>query len=78
MLASVSSQAQSPDPETGNSSANKFALNAFVIITRDGKVTIILPMIEMGQGTYTALPLLVGGTGRRHEDCRRRPLTARR
>ena len=28
-------------------------------IDRDGKVTVISPMIEMGQGTYTSLPMLI-------------------
>lgn len=36
-----------------------FAPNAFVTIDRSGKVTVISPMIEMGQGTYTSLPMLV-------------------
>ncbi len=42
-------------PESGQS----FAPNAFVRIDRSGKVTVISPMIEMGQGTYTSLPMLV-------------------
>jgi isoquinoline 1-oxidoreductase subunit beta len=33
--------------------------NAFIRIDRENKVTIISPMIEMGQGTYTSLPMLV-------------------
>ncbi len=36
-----------------------FAPNAFVRIDRTGKVTVISPSVEMGQGTYTALPMLV-------------------
>ena len=36
-----------------------FAPNAFVRIDRAGKVTVISPMIEMGQGTYTSLPMLI-------------------
>src|SRR5262249_1465766 len=36
-----------------------FAPNAFVTIDRAGKVTVTSPMIEMGQGTYTSLPMLV-------------------
>lgn len=35
------------------------SLDAFIRIDRQGKVTIISPMIEMGQGTYTSLPMLV-------------------
>lgn len=36
-----------------------FAPNAFIRIDPMGKVTVISPMIEMGQGTYTSLPMLV-------------------
>lgn len=32
---------------------------AFIRIDRQGKVTIVSPMVEMGQGTYTSLPMLV-------------------
>ena len=35
------------------------ALNAYVRIDRGGKVRIVSPMAEMGQGVYTALPMLV-------------------
>ena len=36
-----------------------FAPNAFIRIDRAGKVTCVMPMIEMGQGTYTSLPMLI-------------------
>jgi isoquinoline 1-oxidoreductase beta subunit len=36
-----------------------FAPNAFVRIDRDGQVTLIIPQVEMGQGTYTSMPMLV-------------------
>jgi CO/xanthine dehydrogenase Mo-binding subunit len=36
-----------------------FAPNAFLRIDRTGKVTFISPMIEMGEGTYTSLPMLM-------------------
>ena len=39
--------------------ATLFAPNAFVRIDRQGKVSIVSPMAEMGQGVYTALPMLV-------------------
>jgi isoquinoline 1-oxidoreductase beta subunit len=36
-----------------------FMPNAFLRIDRAGKVTFVSPMIEMGQGTYTSLPMLL-------------------
>ncbi|WP_250454868.1 xanthine dehydrogenase family protein molybdopterin-binding subunit [Caballeronia sp. ATUFL_M2_KS44] len=36
-----------------------FAPNAFVQIDTSGKVVLIMPKVEMGQGVYTALPMLI-------------------
>jgi isoquinoline 1-oxidoreductase beta subunit len=36
-----------------------FAPNAFIRIDRKGVVTMVMPMVEMGQGVYTALPMLL-------------------
>jgi len=36
-----------------------FVPNAFIRIGRDGKVTLIMPYVEMGQGTYTSIPMLI-------------------
>ena len=36
-----------------------FAPNAFVRIDRDDRVTLIMPQVEMGQGTYTSMPMLI-------------------
>jgi CO/xanthine dehydrogenase Mo-binding subunit len=36
-----------------------FEPNAFVLIGPDGQVTITMPYVEMGQGTYTSVPMLV-------------------
>ena len=36
-----------------------FAPNAFIRIDRQGMVTLVMPMVEMGQGTYTSLPMLL-------------------
>src|SRR6202171_3609808 len=38
---------------------SSFAPNAFIRIDRAGAVTLVMPMVEMGQGIYTALPMLV-------------------
>ncbi|MBV8143932.1 MAG: xanthine dehydrogenase family protein molybdopterin-binding subunit, partial [Gammaproteobacteria bacterium] len=34
-------------------------LNAFVRIAPSGQVTLVMPKVEMGQGTYTSLPMLI-------------------
>jgi hypothetical protein len=39
--------------------ANTFAPNAFIRIDRQGRVTLIVHQVEMGQGTYTSLPMLL-------------------
>ena len=36
-----------------------FAPNAFIRIERDGQVVLIMPYVEMGQGTYTSIPMLI-------------------
>ena len=36
-----------------------FAPNAFLRVDRTGKVTFVMPVIEMGQGTYTSVPMLI-------------------
>jgi isoquinoline 1-oxidoreductase beta subunit len=39
--------------------AGSFAPDAFVRIDRDGQVTLIMNQVEMGQGTYTSMPMLI-------------------
>jgi len=36
-----------------------FAPNAFIRIDRNGLVTLTMPYVEMGQGTYTSIPMLI-------------------
>ena len=36
-----------------------FTPNAFIRIGSDGKVVMTMPYVEMGQGTYTAIPMLI-------------------
>ena len=40
-------------------SADPFAPNAFVRIGRDDRVTLVMQQVEMGQGTYTSMPMLI-------------------
>ena len=39
--------------------ASDFAPNAFIRIGRDGRIVLIMPYVEMGQGTYTSIPMLI-------------------
>jgi len=36
-----------------------FAPNAFIRIDSDGQVVLTMPYVEMGQGTYTSIPMLI-------------------
>jgi isoquinoline 1-oxidoreductase beta subunit len=36
-----------------------FEPNAFIRVGRDGKVVLVMPYVEMGQGTYTSIPMLI-------------------
>ncbi len=36
-----------------------FAPNAFIRIAGDGQVVLTMPYVEMGQGTYTSIPMLI-------------------
>ena len=39
--------------------AGGFAPNAFIRIDPDGRIVLIMPYVEMGQGDYTAIPMLI-------------------
>ncbi|MGH8578187.1 MAG: molybdopterin cofactor-binding domain-containing protein, partial [Gammaproteobacteria bacterium] len=43
----------------GTPTASTFAPNAFIRIDRQGRVTLVVHQVEMGQGTYTSLPMLL-------------------
>ncbi len=48
------------EPEQGpDDTAGKFAPNAFIRIARDGKTTLVMPQVEMGQGVYTAVAMIL-------------------
>lgn len=36
-----------------------FAPNAFIRIDHEGRVMLVMPYVEMGQGTYTSIPMLI-------------------
>jgi isoquinoline 1-oxidoreductase beta subunit len=50
----VNEPEQAPDSTTG-----KFAPNAFIRIARDGTTTLVMPQVEMGQGVYTAVAMIL-------------------
>src|SRR6202158_939364 len=37
-----------------------FAPNAFIKVADDGKITLIMPQVEMGQGVYTSVAMVLG------------------
>jgi isoquinoline 1-oxidoreductase beta subunit len=39
--------------------AGQFAPNAFIRIDHAGKTTLVMPQVEMGQGVYTAIPMIL-------------------
>jgi isoquinoline 1-oxidoreductase subunit beta len=50
----VNEPVQPPDTTEG-----KFAPDAFIRIDRSGQTTLVMPQVEMGQGVYTAIPMLI-------------------
>lgn len=57
LLLSVSLPFASRESEAA--AADGFAPNAFIRIGGDGKVVLTMPYVEMGQGTYTSIPMLI-------------------
>jgi len=47
-----------PEPPPDNTNG-KFAPNAFIRIDRSGATTLVMPQVEMGQGVYTAVPMIL-------------------
>jgi isoquinoline 1-oxidoreductase beta subunit len=50
----VNEPVQPPDDTTG-----KFAPNAFIRIDSSGKTTLVMPQVEMGQGVYTSISMIL-------------------
>jgi len=46
-------------PKRDAEAAADFAPNAFIRIERDGQIVLTMPYVEMGQGTYTSIPMLI-------------------
>src|ERR1700722_19331594 len=48
------------EPEqTPDNTAGQFAPNAFIRIDHSGKTTLVMPQVEMGQGVYTAIAMIL-------------------
>ena len=45
--------------DAGTADADGFTPNAFVRIGSDGQIVLTMPYVEMGQGNYTAIPMLI-------------------
>jgi isoquinoline 1-oxidoreductase beta subunit len=45
--------------ESEAADADGFTPSAFVRIERDGQIVLTMPYVEMGQGTYTSIPMLI-------------------
>src|SRR5882762_12022072 len=50
----VNEPVQPPDATDG-----KFAPNAFIRIDHSGQTTLVMPQVEMGQGVYTSIPMIL-------------------
>jgi isoquinoline 1-oxidoreductase beta subunit len=57
LLLSVAIPEVNRDAEAAD--ANTFAPGAFIRIDHSGQVTLIIPQVEMGQGTYTSMAMLI-------------------
>jgi isoquinoline 1-oxidoreductase beta subunit len=52
-------RAENEPNQPPNNPAGQFAPNAFIRIDRAGKTTFVMPQVEMGQGVYTAIPMIL-------------------
>ena len=57
LMLSLSLPFASGDAEAAD--AEGFAPNAFIRIEGDGQIVLTMPYVEMGQGTYTSIPMLI-------------------
>jgi isoquinoline 1-oxidoreductase beta subunit len=47
------------DVKAATPAGDNFAPNAFIRIGADDSVTLVMPQVEMGQGTYTSMSMLI-------------------
>jgi isoquinoline 1-oxidoreductase beta subunit len=52
-------QAASEPAQSADVGRRKLAPNAFVRIDREGATTLVMPQVEMGQGVYTSIAMIL-------------------
>ena len=52
-------RAENEPVQPPDDTADKFAPNAFIRIDHAGKTTLVMPQVEMGQGVYTAIAMIL-------------------
>src|SRR6202047_5091795 len=57
LFMSITLPAQMSEAEAADE--DRFAPNAFIRIGDDGQIVLTIPYVEMGQGTYTSIPMLI-------------------
>ncbi len=57
LMLSLSLPFRNDDAQAGD--ADGFTPNAFIRIGGDGQIILTMPYVEMGQGTYTSIPMLI-------------------
>src|ERR1700732_2234973 len=55
----LSLQAPNGPQQPPDNPAGQFAPNAFIRIDHAGKTTLVMPQVEMGQGTYTSISMIL-------------------
>src|SRR6202040_4029370 len=55
----LSLQAANEPQQPPDNPAGQFAPNAFIRIDHAGKTTLVMPQVEMGQGVYTAVAMIL-------------------
>jgi len=55
----VPARAMNEPEQPPDSTQGKFAPNAFIRIDRSGQTMLVMPQVEMGQGVYTAIPMIL-------------------
>src|SRR5271167_4204468 len=55
----LSLQAANEPQQPPDNPAGQFAPNAFIRIDHAGKITLVMPQVEMGQGTYTSISMIL-------------------